>query len=465
MTVGPGGQPRVPDRIPTEPDRALSWDVLTERERLGSGETADVVAMGVDGTDEVVAVKQPRLDSTLASETVERFVAEAEKWSKLDDHDHIVGVVDWGETPLPWIALEHMDGGSLTERLGGLSTEEGLWVAVCAANGVWGAHRRGVAHLDLTPDNVLFRTTPGDHWDVPKVSDWGLARLLLDQSADVGGLSPRYASPEQLAPDTYGAPDDRSDIYQLGAIVYELLTGEPVFAGAATTVTDRHLNEAPTPPSRVDQTLPSAADDVVLGALAKEKEARYESMLDFRRELGSLFDQVTSGDAEPLTSGRGTETRHDSSMSDRFDPFSSDAPGSEQDPRSDGTLEAGSSIGPGADGTRILDRIREQSRADHDRRVPWQQREDAPGIEQPSADDRADERGDDGAGTDDAGMGAGAGLDEQDGSTDGETWYAAGVAVGLLVSVVSALAGFMPGLVPGGMLLVISFWLLAGDSG
>lgn len=460
--MGQGAHPRVPDRVPTEPDLAFSWGRLEEREQLGSGETADVVEMRVEGTGESVAVKQPRLESTLRSETVERFVAEAETWSKLDDHDHIVGVVDWGETPLPWIALEHMDGGSLSDRIDRLSTEEGLWIAVRAADAVWHAHRRGVAHLDLKPENVLFRTTPTGAWDVPKVSDWGLARLLLEESPDVEGFSPRYASPEQLEPETYGQPDDRSDVYQLGTIVYELLTGEPVFDGAARTVIGRHLNESPTPPTDVDATLPAAADDVVLGALAKEKDDRYESMLDLRRDLEGLFDRVASGAAAPA--GRDGHALGPASSGERLDPLESGPGSTDHDgrasPSADG-LGGGSSIEAGSDGTRLLDRIREQTRTEHEQRVPWQQREDAPGMRTVDGDDASEERPATNAATEEPTPDV---RPDEAGAAAAGVLYGAGLLVGLLVSTVAVAAGSPLALLGGALVAVSCIWKLSTAS-
>ena len=462
----------MPERVPTAPDIAVSRERLEERAHLGSGETAEVVEMGVSGTDTVVAIKQPRLESTLERRTVDRFVAEAEKWSKLDDHDHVVGVVDWGETPVSWIALEHMDGGSLADRIDDLSTEGGLWVGLCAADGVWSAHRRGVAHLDLKPDNVLFRTTPGDRWDVPKVSDWGLARLLLDEAGGVDGLSPRYASPEQLDPDGYGTPDDRSDIYQLGTIVYELLTGEPVFAGAATTVTNRHLDEPPTPPTEVDPSLPAAADDVVLAALAKEKGDRYESMLDLRRALESLFRRVATDTPGTDTSAAGAVGRDgrpdahggSSRSGDRLDPLNA----GENDRRDAGAArgglgEEGSSIGAGSDGTRILDRIREQSAADHEQRVPWQDREDHPGLRDPEpeatpSEQVAEPRPEADSATDESA------ADPSPSTTGTEILGGVGLMLGVLVGGGALVGGFPPGVVVGAVVTVGSLWLLGGEA-
>jgi serine/threonine protein kinase len=223
--------------------------------------------------------------------SVSSFVEEAETWDKIDDHDHIVGVLDWDSEPVPWIALEYMDGGSLQDRLGELSVAEALWVGVCLCRAVRHAHRRGIAHLDLKPENVLFRETDGNTWDYPKVADWGLAKMLLEHSKSVEGMSPKYAAPEQFDEETYGKPDDFTDIYAVGAVVYAALTGEPPFKGTAASVMQSVLNDEPAPPSERVDGLPEGTDEVVLKALEKRKEDRYESILDLRRKFEELVGE------------------------------------------------------------------------------------------------------------------------------------------------------------------------------
>jgi hypothetical protein len=268
-------------RIPRAPDIEVDYDALIEDGVVGSGGNADVrrVRQPTPDGEVTLAIKEPRMGGTLHTDAVDRLLSEAETWDKLDDHDHVVGVVDYGAQPLPWIAMEYMDGGHLGERMGALDTDQALWTAEAITRAVRHAHRRGVAHLDLKPSNVLFRSVEGA-WDVPKVADWGLSKHLLEHSKSVEGLSPQYAAPEQFD-DAYGATDDVTDVYQLGAVCYALFTGRPPFTGSPTAVMRAVLDERPTPPSEL-AAVPPGVDDVLLTALATEKADRYDSVVYLR---------------------------------------------------------------------------------------------------------------------------------------------------------------------------------------
>jgi hypothetical protein len=279
---------REPTEIPRAPDVAVTYDGLTDQEPIASGGNADVMRATVASStgDVPVAVKTPRMSGTLSVEDIDRLLAEAETWDRLDDHDHVVGVVDYGGDPLPWIAMEYMDGGHLGERAGEMDLSQALWTAIAVTEAVRHAHRRGVAHLDLKPENVLFRTVEGA-WDVPKVADWGLSKQLLDHSKSVEGMSPQYSAPEQFDGDG-AAVDDVTDVYQLGAVCYELFTGQPPFDGSPASVMGAILHDEPTPPSELSD-VPPELDDVLLTAMAKERTDRYDSVLYVRDELRSLY--------------------------------------------------------------------------------------------------------------------------------------------------------------------------------
>jgi FlaG/FlaF family flagellin (archaellin)/tRNA A-37 threonylcarbamoyl transferase component Bud32 len=285
---------RPPDRIPTAPKRDLTYREFDRKRPIGKGGNADVYrATATELAEELtVALKEPRFEGTLHTDTVDRFTREAETWERLDDHDHIVGVIDWETEPLPWIAMEYMDAGDLSEQSGDLTFPQAVWTAGRIAEGVRHAHDHGVIHLDLKPSNILLRETGEGYWDVPKIGDWGLAKLLLEHSKSVEELSPSYAAPEQFDPEAFGGTDKRTDIYQLGSIFYELFVGEPAFEGAAASVLRRKLDGEVTPPSVANTALPAALDDVLLTAMAVEKANRYDSVLAFRNELRDLLDQL-----------------------------------------------------------------------------------------------------------------------------------------------------------------------------
>jgi hypothetical protein len=275
----------------TDPIPSLAYDEINKGKLIGSGGNADVYhATARTGAEQLeLALKEPRVSGTLHTEAVDRLLNEAEIWQSLDDHEHIVDVVEYGSQPLPWIAMEYMDAGHLGERTGRLPVDQGLWTAVAVTKALRHAHDRGVAHLDLKPSNILFESVE-DGWDTPKVADWGLSKHLLEHSKSIEGMSPHYAAPEQFDAEAYGSTDHSTDIYQLGAVFYDLFTGRPPFEGKPFEVMNKIQNQEPTPPSEIAD-VPPALDEILLTAMATEKENRYEHVLYLRDELQSLWEE------------------------------------------------------------------------------------------------------------------------------------------------------------------------------
>lgn len=279
--------PKIPETVPAPAKRSLEYRSFQTKTQIGSGGNADVYrTTTADGAE--LAVKEPHVTGTIHTETVEQLLEEAETWGQLDDHDHIVKIVDYGSDPVPWIAMEYMDGGTLTQRAGNMGDRQALWTAIAVTKAVRHAHRRGVAHLDLKPANILFRSVK-DRWDVPKVADWGLSKHLFEHSHSIEGLSPQYAAPEQFDQDR-GVADNVTDIYQLGAVLYELFTGRPPFEGRPTEIMQSVLATEPQPPSSlVEGDLPPALDDILMKALATSKGDRYDDIVYLRDDLRDLY--------------------------------------------------------------------------------------------------------------------------------------------------------------------------------
>lgn len=272
------------DETQPVPDLKTPYEAFDVDHRIGRGGSAEVYKATIqrDGKQYTVALKEPIIDGTISSKTIEEFNSEAEVWEKLSDRDHIVGVVDWGSQPMPWMAVEYMNAGTLDEYIDRLTIRQSLVVADQLASAI--RHdRTGVVHLDLKPSNILF-TESEDGSLVTKVADWGLARFLSEQGGSVDGLSTHYAAPEQFDPEGYGELDSRTDIYQLGVILYEMLTGSPPFTGSDARVLKATLYDDPDPPSEVVD-IPSALDDLVLTALSKNQSDRYATVERFQASI------------------------------------------------------------------------------------------------------------------------------------------------------------------------------------
>ena len=253
--------------------------VLSERyrltERLGSGGMADVYRAFDERLRREVAVKVLRpIDSDPSFN--ERFRREARHAASIQ-HPNVAAVYDVGEDgDLRYIVMELVPGGTLKDlvrRRGALSEDEALTIAERVARGLEAAHARGVVHRDLKPHNVLLGAD-----GQPRIVDFGIAKATggtaLTSTAAVLG-SAHYFSPEQAS----GAPaDHRSDLYGLGVVLFELLTGKLPFDGDnPIEIAMRHVHDAPPRPSSWRPDLSRATDEVVLRALEKTPDRRYEN--------------------------------------------------------------------------------------------------------------------------------------------------------------------------------------------
>ncbi|BBL78367.1 hypothetical protein RxyAA322_02210 [Rubrobacter xylanophilus] len=267
--------------------------------RLGGGGMAEVFLAHDRVLGREVALKVLREAYASDARFVERFRREARSVAALS-HPNIVSIYDHGRTAdgTYYIAMEHVPGGTLKERIlkqAPLPPEEAAGTALQVARALGVAHGRGIVHRDIKPQNILLGSS-GE----AKVADFGIARAASE--ATISGTSlvlgtAGYMSPEQAMGRRAGA---RSDLYSLGVVLYEMLTGSlPYEADTPVAVAIRHIHEPPRHPRSVNPAVPAALDAVTVRLLAKRPEDRYPDAAALAEDL----ERFLSGDA-PLEATR-----------------------------------------------------------------------------------------------------------------------------------------------------------------
>ena len=258
------------------------YEILSE---LGQG-AMGVVYKAVDPLiDRIVAIKTIKFDAS-DEESVnfeERFYREAKSAGRLN-HPNIVTIYDVGKSDdAAYIAMEYLEGEQLKDILDvhtPMSIERIADIAAQIAEGLAYAHKNGIVHRDIKPANVML--LQGDRI---KITDFGIAHMSTSSGTLAGTVlgSPRYMAPEQVV----GKPvDGRSDLFALGVLLYEMLTGESPFEGDnINTTMYRIVNESPVPPKTIAPRIPEAFDYIVAKALAKHPDARYQNAADMAHDL------------------------------------------------------------------------------------------------------------------------------------------------------------------------------------
>jgi serine/threonine-protein kinase len=238
--------------------------------------------------DRTVALKLTHDDSDLA---LMRFTGEAQAQARID-HPHVVKVFEVGEVQgTPFIVMQYVQGGDLGAVQGRLSLTQLARIMQQVAEGVEAAHRLGLLHRDLKPPNILIEgaDTDAPH---PYVTDFGLVRNLDRQGLTATGVAlgtPRYMSPEQ-AQGQYDQVDARSDVYSLGATMYEIFGGGPVFGEVSDLPLFRKIVEdEPVPLRRKAPDVPEDLAVIVHTCLAKDPERRYPSAQALAEDLGRFL--------------------------------------------------------------------------------------------------------------------------------------------------------------------------------
>jgi serine/threonine protein kinase len=254
-------------------------------QRVGSGGMAEVFRARDAMLERYVAIKVLRADFTGNQAFQERFRQEARAAANLS-HPNIVTVHDFGlEEGRLYIVMEHVPGSdlkSLLRQRGRFSIEEAIPLMVQACAGIGYAHRAGLVHCDVKPHNMLV--TPDRRL---KVTDFGIARALAtinpQERSDVVWGSPQYFSPEQAAGEP---PSPASDVYSLGIVLYETLTGSLPFNATTPEQLGRmHLEAYPQPIHEYLPDIPGALEQIVEKVLSKEPSARYRTADQFGRVL------------------------------------------------------------------------------------------------------------------------------------------------------------------------------------
>ena len=287
--------------------RAVAGEALQARTRQMIGPYRIISLLGAGGMGEVYLAEDTRLARRIALkilpfpfvadlDRVRRFEREARASSALN-HPNIVAIYDIGEDDsIHYIATEYVEGETLRTRLnsGRMKLTEAIKVGIQITEALTAAHRAGIAHLDVKPENIVLRND-----GYLKVLDFGLARLAAEPVRQSGALPPlvqtesgqffgtvKYMSPEQAL----GQPvDHRTDLWSTGVVLYELVTRETPFKGATPAATfDDILNHQPTPVTELNSALPVALDSIINRSLEKDPELRYQTAADMRADLRRL---------------------------------------------------------------------------------------------------------------------------------------------------------------------------------
>ncbi|GAB4418929.1 MAG: hypothetical protein Kow00106_15050 [Anaerolineae bacterium] len=270
----------------------------TIREEIGRGGMATVYRAHQLSMDRDVALKVLPPELLNQATSLDRFKREASIVARLE-HRAIVPVHDYGEYQgIPYLVMRYMEGGSVDDMLaaGPIPPERTLQIALQIAPALDYAHRQGVLHRDLKPSNILLDAN-GDAY----LTDFGIARLMgrnaepLTTTGVVG--TPSYMSPEQAQGHEL---DGRSDVYALGVVLFEMLTGVRPFEGETPySVAVKHVTEPPPSPCAINPALSRAVENVLFKALEKKPENRHQTAMALAEALKHAIEQADGAHAAP----------------------------------------------------------------------------------------------------------------------------------------------------------------------
>jgi len=297
-------------------------------EQLGEGGMATVYKAYDTRLESDVAVKVIRTENlapSILNRALKRFEREAKSLAKLT-HANIVNVLDYGEYDgKPYLVMPYLPGGTLKAKLNGrpVPWQEAARILLPIARALGYAHEQGMIHRDVKPANILI-THSGD----PMLTDFGIAKIIDEEATqDLTGTSAAVGTPEYMAPEqvTAKSVDHRADIYALGVVFYEMVTGrKPFQADTPMAVLFKHASEPLPRPTQFAPELPDAVEKILLKALAKKAENRYASMGELAAALEKLAqgfpgaDLLTATQAGKVSEGKQRASHSNESVSKRW---------------------------------------------------------------------------------------------------------------------------------------------------
>ena len=271
---------------------------------MGRYEIVDELGQGAMGI--VYKARDPLIDRMVAIKTINlslaqedkveyeaRFYQEAKAAGRLS-HPNIVTIYDVGKSgDIAYIAMEFLEGRELRDMLNEghrIPLDQAIKIVAQVAKGLGYAHEKGIVHRDVKPSNVMV-----DKDGHTKITDFGIARMVSSAVRTQTGMvlgSPKYMSPEQVMG---RAIDQRSDIFSLGVMLYEILTGQAPFVGEnINAIMYQTLNATPAPPGSINPAVPDMLNFIVAKAIAKGLEDRYQSAVELANDLGACRSIVSA---------------------------------------------------------------------------------------------------------------------------------------------------------------------------